>query len=159
MAERRHRIAVPNVRMACSSMECYLNHPCASGLDGLGKIRPTAEERKTMSPEFGRIAAGKHSLLTILASLLWGCVIRPGKSISFFANFPILSTRPALGQGVPIGKYFAIGPPHCGGYELFRFERLLTNFKSYPLATGRVHITSGLDPHGNPDFHPGYMDE
>jgi len=69
---------------------------------------------------------------------------------TFFANYPdkpvaaLCTSASGIGASpdLPIGTYFGIGA-----------------IMSYPLATGRVHITGGLDPHGNLDFHPGYMDE
>ncbi|KAG6902856.1 hypothetical protein C0995_010741 [Termitomyces sp. Mi166 len=40
----------------------------------------------------------------------------------------------------PWGKYFSA-----------------TYYTEYPVSTGRVHISAGLDPHGKLDFEPGYL--
>jgi len=97
-----------------------------NGIDALGKLRPTAEERKTMSPEFD------HRWETFFAKYPDKPVVAVGTAAIYVG----------LDPSVPIGKYFSAGA-------------ILT----YPLATGRVHITAGLDPQGEIDFHPGYMDE
>jgi len=97
-----------------------------NALDALGKIRPTVEELKTMSPEFDN---------------RWK---------TFFADYPdkpvvavcTVSGYTGVDPDIPIGKYFGTG-----------------TIMAYPLSTGHVHITAGLDPYGQPDFHPGYMDE
>ncbi|KAG6919177.1 hypothetical protein DXG01_008475 [Tephrocybe rancida] len=42
----------------------------------------------------------------------------------------------------PRGKYFSA-----------------TYYTEYPVSTGRVHITGGLNPYGKLDFEPGYLDD
>lgn len=69
---------------------------------------------------------------------------------TYFANAPDkpvviagpLACLTARNLNAPPGKYFS-----------------MQYFSCYPLSTGNVHITAGLDPYAPLDFHPGYLDD
>ncbi|KAF8075818.1 GMC oxidoreductase-domain-containing protein [Lyophyllum atratum] len=69
---------------------------------------------------------------------------------SYFANVPdkpvmwmgTLAAYVGMNPATPRGKYFSLG-----------------YYTEYPVSTGRVHITSGIDAYGKLEFEPGYLDD
>ncbi|KAF8071781.1 GMC oxidoreductase-domain-containing protein [Lyophyllum atratum] len=69
---------------------------------------------------------------------------------SYFENAPdkpvmwigTLAAYAGVNPATPPGKYFS-----------------LAYYTEYPVSTGRVHITSGIDAYGKLEFEPGYLDD
>jgi len=67
---------------------------------------------------------------------------------SYFANAPDKPVMLVLQIAAVGGKNPEVPRGFVFGY-----------FPGYPASTGRVHITSGLDPYAKLDFEPGYLDD
>lgn len=69
---------------------------------------------------------------------------------TYFANAP---DKPVMLSGT-LTAYLGPNPnvPRGKCYSMVYFS-------GYPVSTGHVHITAGLDPYALLDFHPGYLDD